>query len=506
MRKITELSLLLILSFFQLQSSAQKQDYYWPFGFKTLDDPAFGAVEFDFNKEPFKVGVREAGLEFDQNNASICDPEGSLLFYTNGCAVSNRHHQTMPNGDSINAGIFFDQMWQGRCEWGYPGQQNVTILNDPGNPDGYYLLTVPFVKDDIFEPTTIVNINYSYVDMKSDGGNGAVTTKNNIFHEGEILSSYLTTIAHANGQDWWIINPVFPSGYVVYLLDESGFNFSSLEQGPFWDTFYSSGAGDARFSPDGEQYAIFNRWEGVRVYDFDRNTGTLSNEQVIPWHFGGTGLFTTCEWSPNSRFLYVAQFDSLFQLDTEVVPLEEGLEFISVHNGVSDPFGTFFFKSALGPDCRIYIRPGSATNSFHVIHKPDEKGVACDFQQQGIRLPYISSTGSFPNFPRFRVDEEEKCDPSITSIAGEAVWWRRELAVYPSPARHHLTVELPEGFGQGRLYAVNMQGQLVYDEKVAIQQMRLDVSAWAAGTYYVEFIPEDEKGRTLWTSQVIVVK
>ena len=119
--------------------SAQKQDYYWPFGFNVLNDPDFASLEIDFNEDVFEVGIRNAGLEFDQNNASICDAEGNLLFYTNGCAVANRHHQVMPRGDSINEGIFFDQFWRGDCSFGYPGQQNIMILQDPADELGYYI-------------------------------------------------------------------------------------------------------------------------------------------------------------------------------------------------------------------------------------------------------------------------------------------------------------------------------------------------------------------------------
>ena len=94
-------------------------------------DPEFGALEFDFNQAPFEVGVREAGLEFDQNNASICDAEGNLLFYSNGCAVANRLHQVMPRANSINEGVIYDECWLGNCVCGYPGRQNMLILQDP---------------------------------------------------------------------------------------------------------------------------------------------------------------------------------------------------------------------------------------------------------------------------------------------------------------------------------------------------------------------------------------
>jgi hypothetical protein len=87
---------------------------------------------------------------------------------------------------------------------------------------------------------------------------------------------------------------------------------------------------------------------------------------------------------------------------------------------------------AQGPDCKIYMSPANGSYSLHVINKPDEHGKACDFVQNGIKLPN-SNGGSLPNFPRFRVDEKEKCNPGITSLFGEQVYFRRNLNVFPNP-------------------------------------------------------------------------
>ena len=179
------------------------------------------------------------------------------------------------------------------------------------------------------------------------------------------------------------------------------------------------------------------------MFEFDRQNGTLSNLRQIPFSLGEELKFATHEWSSNSRYLYIATQDSLWQVDTYEDNLEDGRIFIDAYDGVGDPHFNGFFDSALGPDCRVYLRTGNSTNSFHVIHKPDERGLDCDFQQRGVRLPKITGAGSFPNFPRFRVDEEDKCDPSIVSIVGETVWWRRDLKAYPSPALSLIHISEP---------------------------------------------------------------
>ena len=117
---------LVLIAFSAISLYAQnKQDYYWPFGKDQGIELGVQATEFDFNKRPFEPEQRNGGLEFDRNNASICDKDGNLLFYTNGCAVANREHQVMPHGDSLNYGYYFQTWWLDDCGNGYPGGQDI---------------------------------------------------------------------------------------------------------------------------------------------------------------------------------------------------------------------------------------------------------------------------------------------------------------------------------------------------------------------------------------------
>lgn len=185
--------------------------------------------------------------------------------------------------------------------------------------------------------------------------------------------------------------------------------------------------------------------------------------------------------------------------------LEQGKVFISEHNGVTDPFSTQFFVSALGPDCRIYIRPGSSSYSFHVIHEPNEKGLDCNLEQQGIALPEVSSVGSFPNFPRFRVDEEEKCDPNILSVLGEEVFWTRDLKIYPNPASDLINMEFPENT-HGELYIVDINGKIVLHQMDFRKEQILNVTFLSAGTTYsVHFVPENNVEQVVYVGHFVKV-
>jgi len=484
-------------------SSQNKQDYYWPLGIDVTDEPEVEGSAFDFNKRPFTPEERRGDLEMDMMNASICDAEGNLLFYTNGCAVSNREHKIMPEGDSINAGPFLTEYWREDCSLGYTGVQDITILPDPAYDLGFYILHKPNTYDvENDRRFTKDTLQYSYVDMALDNGLGDVTEKNVNITEHHMLNAYLTSIPKENGRDWWVINAVHPSGYMLWSLTEEGIQYERELDGPEWDE-WSGAAGYGLFSPNGTKYALFNEFDGVHLYDFDRSDASFSNAQHLPpGPRPDSGTFSTSEWSPNSRFLYLARADSLWQLDTEAEPLIDGLVFIAEK---TDPEVPWFQKAALGPDCRIYLRQLSSHEYMNIIHKPDEKGLACDFQQMGIKLPRITGVGTFPNVPRFRVDEEDKCDPSIVSIVGETVWWRRDLEVYPNPASTQVTVTLPEQ-QQGRLYIMDISGVVVQDHIAVLSDKILDVSGLVPGTYSVEFLPEDNEDRVVYTRKVVVVR
>jgi len=77
-------------------------------------------------------------------NASICDKDGNLLMYSNGCTVADKNHQVMPNGRNLNNGDYF-QMISDSCNSGYLGKQDIVILPDPGDEDGYYILHKPII-------------------------------------------------------------------------------------------------------------------------------------------------------------------------------------------------------------------------------------------------------------------------------------------------------------------------------------------------------------------------
>ena len=107
-----------------------------------------------------------------RTNASMCDSNGKLLFYTNGFRVFNRNYKIMPNGDDLNIGDYIG--------FGYnelPIPNGAVIIPIPGSSTRYYV----FQSDLDWIYDTITNgaffpekLQYSIVDMSLDNGKGDV--------------------------------------------------------------------------------------------------------------------------------------------------------------------------------------------------------------------------------------------------------------------------------------------------------------------------------------------
>lgn len=496
LRSFSIITILLSLVFNHSLEAQSKQDYVWLFGKNNDIPPGNESYMFDFNVSSAPIdrqGLHE--MEIGGNNASICDVNGNLLMYTNGCQVSNRDHEIMTNGYNLNVGH-----WLGDTCDVYHTFQDILILDDPAQNNNHYILHKPLEVMDSFNTTKIL---YTYVQFLNPTSKGKVTLKNEvIFDSLHIQNSFLTAIKHANQRDWWILQPLdHTNKYIKLLINEEGILVNDIQEiGPVFHP-NSSGGGTAKFSPDGLNYAYYNPENKLHYYNFDRETGQLSNLRIIDLTV--EILLGSIEFSSNSQFIYVSNTKTLWQVDTQAENIQESVELIAEWDGLTDPFLTTFFLMALAPDCKIYMCSPSGTRTYHVINEPNKKGQACDFVQHGIQLPFYSTTVNMPNFPRFRVDEEDKCDPAIGTVMGETVYYRKDLEVWPNPFTDHVNIKVPDQ-KSGQLFVFDMQGQLVWHQKhIEGSSAPFDLSFLSTGQYLIEFLPDQNTERLIYTKSVV---
>ena len=297
------------------------------------------------------------------------------------------------------------------CPGGYSQEQGALILRQPQRDSTYYV----FHRRSKFDPApgisiAAVDLLYSAVTLKKD-------RRHNVFRKGFpivdtlLQGGHLSAMKHANGTDWWIIQPGrHDNYYYTILFTRKGIDtvFTQILNHPRLNDF---GGGQTCFSPNGKMYARTDlALDGVFLLDFDRTSGRLYNYRNI--FIDTSNVITGLAFSASSRFLYVTTLDRIFQYDLDAVNIEESQVLVAEWDGFSDPFPTSFYLCNLGPDCRIYINTSNGVQYMHVIEYPDRKGLACNVRQHAIKLP-THNAASMPNFPHFRVDEEWPCDSTI---------------------------------------------------------------------------------------------
>ncbi len=471
-----------LLHFVLFANGQDKQDYTWLFnnrasGFNGL----YVNTTFQFSEGSFYSFLDTVQFNSGRTNSSITDETGKLLFYTNGCQVIQADHSLMENGDSLNFGNFYTEWWD-NCSGGYVGFQDIIILNDPKNINGYYIIHKTF--NFITTPLTfyLEGLKYTYVDMTLNDGKGKVTVKNKtFFNKKDLVSSFLTAIRHQNTKDWWLIQMKENSNaYLKFIINENGpMPIDSQNIGPK-TTRNTSAGGFAKFSPDGKQWAWFTTENGLNLFDFDGETGELSNQKLLM--IPHRRVFTGLEFSPNSRFIYISAHDSLFQVDTWHSELI--YELIDSFDKGEQGFANFHGIS-LAPDCKIYMTSSNSTKSLSRINYPNKKGKACDFRQHEVPLFATNGIG-IPNFPRLRVDEIDVCDSTEQSTGViDIVKNRALMRIYPNPVKDIAKIQSEES---GNLYLFDMRGVMVKSLFIQKGSNYLDMQAMDNGFYFINFI------------------
>ena len=223
--------------------SQSKRDYVWIFASNSDTLPGIEGSIVEFFDQKRTVRYEPVDIRMGTNNAIISDEEGNLLCYCNGCAVMNRNHILMENGDSINPGDTHDES----CEiLSYPGVQKSILLPNPGNSSIYYYVHTHVQV--IYEPEIEVEnrLYYTLIDMSENDGEGKVIEKNIPIYTKDVhFSGYLTACLHSNGKDWWLFRVKRNSNlYYKILLDGSGVSIvDSFNIGPTLGNISSGGGG-----------------------------------------------------------------------------------------------------------------------------------------------------------------------------------------------------------------------------------------------------------------------
>lgn len=388
MKKIILLTILLATSLCYSQNEAAN----WYFGNNA-------GINFDTGTNTVSA-LLDGQLATDEGCTSISDSNGDLLFYTDGITVFNKNHQVMANGNGLK---------------GNPSStQSAIIIPKPQDPDIYYIFTV----DTQYQNTPDEGFHYSEVDMSLNTGLGEVTNNKNINLLNNTSEKLSAVLKDCQTENIWVItfansdgNSDINNSFYAYEVTSSGVNTTPVVS--IFNFFITERRGYLKISPDGSKIACANIGEGLYLFDFDTNTGQVSNPQSINININPQGNPQRAygvEFSPSSEILYVstyfetpqddfnnpnAQYGALLQYDLNATN-------ISASENVLDQRVMYRSALQLGPDGKIYRSLSATYNQgtpfLSTINSPNNLGQAADYQHQSISLNNRLSRQGLPPF------------------------------------------------------------------------------------------------------------
>ena len=347
-------------------------------------------ITLDFNSgNPIKIANN--AMWAPEGTISVSDSLGNLLFYSDGSKVWDRNNNVMPNGTGLH-GIWNVE----KAVFAVPA-----LIND----STYYLFTVGNDGTGAYW-----GLEYSIIDMKMNGGYGAVvpSMKNIPVNAADSSYNYLYGIRHHNNRDVWIVtkqHPCYPGTtfrYMSFLLTPSGLDTVPVISNTLIPNSGSQ-PGMLRISPDGTKFFGSGVSTFSEFYHFNDETGVISPLfRFTIQDPNGQSKPVYAEFSRNNHYLYVtggASYpNSLFQFDamrTDSLQFQKSQVFL----------GTGCFAMQLAPDGKIYLdahsvnMPYGVVDSMHVINNPDLGGVACNFQKNVLSLTgQTTGNTSIPQF------------------------------------------------------------------------------------------------------------
>ena len=474
---------------------AQKHDYVWTGG-ENLNNPAItGGFLIDFKDHYPDVTSHPRTYNLFQSSAGISDTSGTLMVYTNGCVIaSGASDSVLENGDNINPGqvhnLYCDPNTPNTGFGYYPNVTQSSMFLPLPDSNGIYYLFHKNAKI-LNNPFDVItdNLYYTVVDMNQNNNEGKVVLKNIPLMHDTLAAGLMTAVKHANGKDWWIVTPRNTENQIYcFLFTHNGIVDTTLQFIGF--NLDQDGSGQITFTPDGSKMITSNPYTGLGIFDFDRSTGQLSNYQSIdisPYIWQWTD-FAGCAVSPNNRFVYVSSTLDLLQYDLNAPDIAASRVTVGVYDGGQNPLATTFGQCQLAPDCKIYIQTGQQAENLHVIHRPNEKGAACDFEQRGLVLTN-ANRGSLPYFPNYRLGPIDNPGEPCNTVTGAQAPFSPlpDFSVFPNPASDHIRVIVNQSFAETITFRLfDTAGILVRESNfnpLSTSALSVDIADIAPGIY-----------------------
>ncbi len=348
----------------------------------------------------------------------------------------------LPNGTDINPGFWHDVLCDQNKDGyagGYPGAVTLELPQAPG----IYYMFHKSIKYVAGPPQDAYPDRLLYSIIKADAESKEVLEKNIELMADDLALGEMGAVKHANGRDWWVFTAKRNSNtFYTFLFTAEGITDTLVQTIGDLPPANQEIRGQTNFSNNGNTLARFFPYNDLMLYNFDRETGLFSNYRTVGVKYSTLpGIDGGLAFSPSDRYLYVMAKTEAYQFDLWAQNISGSQTTVAVWDGFRDPVATVFYRSQLGPDCKIYSQCGDM-RYYHVIHYPDRPGLACEFEQRGLVLP-TPSGASIPYFPNFRLGPIDSpglpCTPTV-SVGPAPAAPTGSLRAYPNPAKDYVVL------------------------------------------------------------------
>jgi len=290
-----------------------------------------------------------ASINILEGCGSVSDASGHLLFYTDGKVVWDKTGTPMPHGGSIVTFLTGD------------ASQGAEIVPVIDNPNQYYVFS-----SDVY---SLGDLAVSVVDMTLNGGLGDVITPSGT-SLGNNYAEKMTSIAGNSCDVWLLTRRRDSTQFWAFHATAAGLSGPVISN---VGTIVHYNAGVIKASPNRLKVAaqICESAAGTELFDFDPNTGIVSNCQVLDLVGNNYGA----EFSPDNTKLYGSQLfgTEVYQYDVSL-PTTAAIIASKTLIGTSSELGDF----KLGPDGKIYLVK-YGVGYLDVIPNPNVAGIGCGY-------------------------------------------------------------------------------------------------------------------------------
>jgi hypothetical protein len=434
------------------------------------------SVGYNFNiMDTFHTKFHLPDCSFVEGWACISSESGELLFSCDGTAVYQ--------------GTSFDTVINGGGLYGHKSWTNGSVILPIGNK---YVVINKHAK---YISPGISEYGQAYINIVYDSLNHVwyiPEAEKNVLFAKHASTEQLAAIKHGNGRDWWIVSRSLTQVYVS-LFDQNGYvstDSFAHDFGCLWSI------GEISVTKQGNKVAVVDYLGKLSIFDFERCRGTVSNINDYNIGFTGCNIIKDtygCCFSPNGRYLYISNDDTLFQFDVTATDFIASKCIISINEDVTSkhgqmertPYGKIFFVStySIPQLCNVI-------HTISVINKPDNGCLACDYTENTIDLHHFVVTG-LPNMPDFYLGPlaGSPCD-TLTS-ASEPVQQQSIVRVYPNPAKDVLNIELLNNIKLKSIVLTDISGNTLLNITPHRSLTQLNLNALSQGFYLLRLVQED---------------